>query len=632
VIYSALQKADGMKEKLLRQIKDPSVLKQFSQEQLEELCGEIRDRIIETVSKNGGHLAPNLGVIELTVAIHHVFQSPDDTIIWDVGHQSYPHKLLTGRYEKFSTIREFHGLSGFQNPAESPHDEFVTGHAGTALSSAMGLAEAHRIAGRKDRKVVAVVGDGALGNGISLEALNNVRALNGNFILIVNDNKMSISKSVGTLSTHLARVITARGYNRFKTRVKLFLKHFPLGHRMIRFISRLEAITKNLFVSSVLFEEAGFKYVGPLDGHDLPGLISHLQKIRELNVRPIALHVVTEKGHGCKYAISSPEKFHGVPAFDPLTGDVLPAPLNTKSFSSGFGESLLELAEKHKNVVAITAAMACGTGLKPFARRFPHRFFDVGIAEEHAVVFAGGLAGGGLKPVFAVYSTFLQRGLDCIFHDICLRNRPVIFCVDRAGAVEDGPTHHGIYDLPFLLEMPNLSILCPRDVTELRSMLFAAYERTGPVMLRYPRSNGADLELPRMPLAWGKAEEVQSGTEIAVWSIGRELSTALAAAALLKKKGRSVSVVNARFLKPFDSEKLLADAKTKCIVTIEDSLNAGGLGSLTDRLLANEKHNGLLHFSWPDGVLPHGSVTKLREHYGLLPEQIAQKICESVQA
>ena len=615
-----------MERKLLAAIHSPEDLRRMSGKELTELCKEIRDEIIETVAENGGHLAPNLGVIELTVALHKVFPSPDDTIIWDVGHQSYPHKLLTGRYENFKTIRKYGGLSGFQNPAESPYDKFVTGHAGTALSSAMGLAEAYAKTGVK-HKVVAVVGDGSLGNGISLEALNNVKALKGNFILIINDNKMSISKSVGAISTHLSQVITARAYNRFKTRTKLFLKHLPFGHSVIRIIGRLEAITKNLFVSSVLFEEAGFKYVGPLDGHNLPLLISHLEKIRELNVRPVALHVVTEKGHGCSYAISSPEKFHGVPAFDPQSGKLKSSSGKTKSFSAGFGESIIKLAEKHREVCAITAAMAGGTGLKEFSEKFPDRFYDVGIAEEHAVVFAGGLAAGGLRPVFAVYSTFLQRGLDCVFHDICLCGRPVIFCVDRAGAVEDGPTHHGIYDLPFLLNMPNLSIMAPRDVTELHDMLFAAFDRKAPVMLRYPRSDGSDLEVPRFPLKWGCAEEVQSGTDVAIWASGRELSSALAVAAILRRENCSASVVNARFLKPFDSEKMLADSQTKFIVTIEDAMNAGGLGILTDRLLVQRKIRGILHFSW-NGEMPppHGSLIELRKSAGMLPEQIAKRI------
>lgn len=615
-----------MKKKLLAAIQGPEDLRRLTGEELHELCGEIRDEIIATTAENGGHLAPNLGVIELTVALHKVFHSPDDVIIWDVGHQSYPHKLLTGRSGKFGTLRRYGGLSGFQNPQESPHDKFVTGHAGTALSSAMGLAEAFERAGKRN-KVVAVVGDGALGNGISLEALNNVKALKSNFILIINDNKMSISKSVGALSTHLSQVITARAYNRFKTRTKLLLKHLPFGHSIIRIIGRLEAITKNLFVSSVLFEEAGFKYVGPLDGHNLPSLISHLEKIRELNVRPVALHVVTEKGHGCSYAISSPEKFHGVPAFDPQSGKLKSSSGKTKSFSAGFGESIIELAEKHREVCAITAAMTGGTGLKEFSEKFPDRFYDVGIAEEHAVVFAGGLAAGGLRPVFAVYSTFLQRGLDCVFHDICLCGRPVIFCVDRAGAVEDGPTHHGICDLPFLLNLPNLSIMAPRDVTELHDMLFAAFDRKSPVMLRYPRSDGSDLEVPRFPLKWGCAEEVQSGTDVAIWASGREVSTALALSAILRRKNCSASVVNARFLKPFDSEKMLADSQTKFIVTIEDAMNAGGLGILTDRILVQRKIRGILHFSW-NGEMPpsHGPLPELRKNAGLLPEQMAERI------
>lgn len=618
-------------EGLLGRINGPQEIKQLSREELERLCEEIRSEIISVVSKNGGHLAPNLGVIELTVALHRVFNSPEDAIVWDVGHQSYPHKMLTGRYRRFHTIRQYGGLSGFQSPAESEHDVFATGHAGSALSSAMGLAAANERNGREG-KVVAVVGDGALGNGISLEALNNVREFHRNFILVINDNKMSISKSVGTISTHLTRFITGRRYNRLKTHVKYILRKLPLGTHVIHFVRRIEELTKNLLVSSVFFEEMGFKYVGPIDGHDLPSLIEHFEKIREITSRPIAVHVITEKGHGCKYAISSPEKFHGVPAFDPETGELLPAPKNTYSFSAAFGDAVVRLAEEHGDVVALTAAMSGGTGLNRFAKQFPDRFYDVGIAEEHAVVFAGGLAAGGLRPVLAIYSTFLQRALDCVFHDVCLQNRAVIFCVDRAGAVEDGPTHHGIYDLPFLLGMHNLAILCPRDATELGEMLSAAYENSGPVMIRYPRSNASDLAVPRSPLVWGRAEMVSCGGRVSIWSNGRELVTALAVAALLRTKNVAASVVNVRFLKPFDSELLVREAEEKLIVTIEDSLHAGGLGRIVNDQLIHRPNGGVLHFSWNADLLPHGSVPLLREHFGLHPEEISTRILAALES
>ncbi len=615
---------------LLDRVNGPQDIKNMSQAELLELCDELRSTIISVVSRNGGHLAPNLGVIELTVALHRVFNSPEDKIIWDVGHQAYSHKILTGRFKRFPTIRQYGGLSGFQQPTESEHDAFVTGHAGVALSSAMGLAAANEAEGRRDAKVVAVVGDGALGNGVSLEALNNIRELKRNLILVINDNKMSISKSVGTISTHLTRIITGRGYNHFKSYVKYVLRKLPFGSAVIHFISRVEELTKHLLVSSVFFEEMGFKYVGPIDGHDLPSLISHFEKIREITARPIAVHVITEKGHGCKYAISSPEKFHGVPAFDPVTGELKAGPKSSYSFSAAFGDSLIALAEKHPEVVALTAAMSSGTGLSKFAKQFRERFYDVGIAEEHCVAFAGGLAAGGLRPVVAIYSTFLQRALDCVFHDICLQNRPVIFGVDRAGAVEDGPTHHGIYDLPFLLGMPGLAILCPRDAAELCGMLFAAYDRNAPVMLRYPRSDASDIEVPRAPLVWGRAEVVAEGTEVSIWSDGRELLTALAAAALLRAKGVSAAVVNTRFLKPFDSELLLREAESKLLVTIEDSQCSGGLGRVVNDLLVQNPNNGVLHFSWPEGILPHGSVRILRENNGMLPESIASAVLKKL--
>ena len=615
---------------LLDRVNGPQDIKNMSQAELLELCDELRSTIISVVSRNGGHLAPNLGVIELTVALHRVFNSPEDKIIWDVGHQAYSHKILTGRFKRFPTIRQYGGLSGFQQPTESEHDAFVTGHAGVALSSAMGLAAANEAEGRRDAKVVAVVGDGALGNGVSLEALNNIRELKRNLILVINDNKMSISKSVGTISTHLTRIITGRGYNHFKSYVKYVLRKLPFGSAVIHFISRVEELTKHLLVSSVFFEEMGFKYVGPIDGHDLPSLISHFEKIREITARPIAVHVITEKGHGCKYAISSPEKFHGVPAFDPVTGELKAGPKSSYSFSAAFGDSLIALAEKHPEVVALTAAMSSGTGLSKSAKQFRERFYDVGIAEEHCVAFAGGLAAGGLRPVVAIYSTFLQRALDCVFHDICLQNRPVIFGVDRAGAVEDGPTHHGIYDLPFLLGMPGLAILCPRDAAELRGMLFAAYDRNAPVMLRYPRSDASDIEVSRAPLVWGRAEVVAEGTEVSIWSDGRELLTALAAAALLRTKGVSAAVVNTRFLKPFDSELLLREAESKLLVTIEDSQCSGGLGRVVNDLLVQNPNNGVLHFSWPEGILPHGSVRILRENNGMLPESIASAVLKKL--
>ena len=473
-----------MDEKILDNISSPEDLKALAPRQLTALCSELRETIIDTVSKNGGHLAPNLGVVELTVALHSVFNMPEDKIVWDVGHQSYVHKLLTGRRDRFHSIRTDNGLSGFTLREESEFDCFSSGHAGTAISAAMGFAAA-RDARNGSEHVIAVVGDGSLICGLSLEALNNVRSSCRNLIIIVNDNKMSISKSVGAIPNYLNRIITGRSYNHFKAFAKMAVQRMPSGSDIIGGIQKLEEATKSLFVPGVFFEEMGLRYVGPINGHKLPELIETFNRVKDFN-RPVIVHVITEKGAGCEYAKEAPEKFHGVSSFNPHTGHSEHASSGI-NFSAAFGASMIELAEKDPEVVAITAAMRSGTGLLKFSEQFPDRFFDVGIAEEHGLTFAGGLAAGGMRPVVALYATFLQRGLDCVFHDICLQNLPVIICADRAGIVEDGPTHHGIYDESFLLSMPRLSVLAPKNETELKAMLFAAYEQKTPVAIRYPR-------------------------------------------------------------------------------------------------------------------------------------------------
>ncbi len=614
---------DCFVNKILDEIHSPEDLTRLNGAQLSDLCLEIRNEIVQVTASNGGHLAPNLGVVELTVALYKVFHGPKDRIVWDVGHQTYAQKMLTGRYERFQTLRKFNGISGFQTPEESEHDVFFTGHAGVALSSVMGLAAAYEDT-KTDGTVIAVVGDGALGNGVALEALNNVRAHRKNCILIINDNKMSISKSVGTISNHLNRIITGRVYNRIKTRLKRILKKFPFGNQMIWTIQRTEGLLKNLLVSSVFLEELGFKYVGPIDGHDLHLMIDSFEKIKEIPTRPIAVHVVTEKGHGCRYALEAPDVYHGISPFDPVSGKPLKS--SGLTFSAAFGDSLIRLAEAHPDVLGITAAMATGTGMLPFSEKYPDRFYDVGIAEEHGLVFSAGLAAGGMRPVIALYSTFLQRGLDCVFHDICLPDLPVILCIDRAGIVEDGPTHHGIHDLGFLLEMPHLSILQPRDAEDLDAMMIAAYHQSHPVMIRYPRGSGENLDIPRAPIQWGRAFEVREGTDLAIWSTGRELVTALDVADLLRKDGLSVSVTDARFLKPFDESALLNDAAAKFLVTIEDCSKAEGFAGLVDRLLINAPHHEILHFGWGSGNIPFGSVAELRKQAGLTPDSIYREI------
>ncbi len=597
-----------MDEKILDNISSPEDLKALAPRQLTALCSELRETIIDTVSKNGGHLAPNLGVVELTVALHSVFNMPEDKIVWDVGHQSYVHKLLTGRRDRFHSIRTDNGLSGFTLREESEFDCFSSGHAGTAISAAMGFAAA-RDARNGSEHVIAVVGDGSLICGLSLEALNNVRSSCRNLIIIVNDNKMSISKSVGAIPNYLNRIITGRSYNHFKAFAKMAVQRMPSGSDIIGGIQKLEEATKSLFVPGVFFEEMGLRYVGPINGHKLPELIETFNRVKDFN-RPVIVHVITEKGAGCEYAKEAPEKFHGVSSFNPHTGHSEHASSGI-NFSAAFGASMIELAEKDPEVVAITAAMRSGTGLLKFSEQFPDRFFDVGIAEEHGLTFAGGLAAGGMRPVVALYATFLQRGLDCVFHDICLQNLPVIICADRAGIVEDGPTHHGIYDESFLLSMPRLSVLAPKNETELKAMLFAAYEQKTPVAIRYPRGASKINDLPVPALEWGKAEVVRDGSD-------------LAAAGIL---GCSCRIVNTRFLKPFDKELFLSDAAKMPIFTIEDNLEGAGLDSIADKLLINAGHHGVHHFAWPaDKIIPHGTQSCLREKFGMTPKAIACKI------
>ena len=610
-----------MDEKILDNISSPEDLKVLAPRQLTALCSELRETIIDTVSKNGGHLAPNLGVVELTVALHSVFNMPEDKIVWDVGHQSYVHKLLTGRRDRFHSIRTDNGLSGFTLREESDLDCFSSGHAGTAISAAMGFAAA-RDARNGSEHVIAVVGDGSLICGLSLEALNNVRSSCRNLIIIVNDNKMSISKSVGAIPNYLNRIITGRSYNHFKAFAKMAVQRMPSGSDIIGGIQKLEEATKSLFVPGVFFEEMGLRYVGPINGHKLPELIETFNRVKDFN-RPVIVHVITEKGAGCEYAKEAPEKFHGVSSFNPHTGHSEHASSGI-NFSAAFGASMIELAEKDPEVVAITAAMRSGTGLLKFSEQFPDRFFDVGIAEEHGLTFAGGLAAGGMRPVVALYATFLQRGLDCVFHDICLQNLPVIICADRAGIVEDGPTHHGIYDESFLLSMPRLSVLAPKNETELKAMLFAAYEQKTPVAIRYPRGASKINDLPVPALEWGKAEVVRDGSDLAIWAVGREVRTALEAAGIL---GCSCRIVNTRFLKPFDKELFLSDAAKMPIFTIEDNLEGAGLDSIADKLLINAGHHGVHHFAWPaDKIIPHGTQSCLREKFGMTPKAIACKI------
>lgn len=612
---------------MLENIDSPSDLRGLSIAELHKLPEEIRQKIIDIVSSNGGHLAPNLGVVELTIALHYVFNTPEDKLVWDVGHQGYVHKLLTGRREYMQSLRQYKGCPGFLSIDESEYDAFGAGHAGTAISAALGLAAARDQRGGQE-KVIAVIGDGSLSCGISLEGLNNVSETTKDFIIVLNDNKMSISPNVGAIPTYLNRLISGKSYNRFKAFAKMMLRQMPGGNEIRNAISRVEEATKSLFVPGVLFEELGIRYVGPIPGHDLNELIRTLKGIKNFN-RPVILHVITEKGRGYDPAIAAPEKFHGLPSFDPDTGK-RNGNSGEMTFSKAFGKTALELAEKHDDIVFVTAAMQYGTGLSELAKKYPEKIYDSGIAEEHAVIFAAGLAAGGMLPVVAIYSSFLQRALDCVFHDICLQNLPVIICTDRSGIVDDGPTHHGIYDLAFLRNLPNLSILSPKDENELRSMLIECANRRKAAIIRYPRGGtGKEFiqEEPSTP-EWGKAEVLRKGKDISIWSLGRESVTALEVSDILNKKGISAAVVNTRFILPFDNDLLIEHAAKTPIATIEDCQVSGGLGIITDEILINSKHKGIIHFGWSQEIIPHGETSRLREEFGMTAEKIAQNLLE----
>ena len=618
------------KTNLLDKIQSPADLKKLSIEELPALAAEIRQVLIDTVSQTGGHLASNLGVVELTIALHYVFNAPKDKMVWDVGHQGYVHKLLTGRKDIFKTLRNYDGCLGFLSREESEYDCFGAGHAGTAISAALGMIVASERQG-SDENVIAVVGDGSLNCGISLEGLNNVSGNTRRLIVVVNDNKMSISENVGAIPSSLNRIISGHGYNRFKNMAKMMVRKIP-GHNSIsKTINRIEENIKSIFLPGVFFEELGFRYIGPLDGHDLPKLIRALDGLSE-PARPLLIHVITEKGRGYQPAEEAPEKFHGMSAFNAETGKV-----NSKSkltFSKAFGETMIELAKQKDELAVITAAMAKGTGLSKFSIEFPCKFYDVGIAEEHAVVFASGLAAAGLRPVVALYATFMQRAFDCVFHDVCLQNLPVIFCLDRSGVVEDGPTHHGIHDLGFFRGVPNLSIMAPKDENELRQMIFTAYEMNSPVVIRYPRGSSKQVgelssETPT-PLKPAKAEIAREGKDGAIWAMGPEVFNALNIADKLAEENIELTVVNIRFVRPFDSDLLKKHAAKMPIFTLEDCQITGGLASEVDEVLINCKHKDIKHFGWQSEIIPHGTPEELRKNHGMNPENIIEKIKESL--
>ena len=598
----------------------PEDLKKLSVEQLEQVGSEVRQYMVQTVADNGGHLAASLGVVELTVALHSIYSSPEDKIIWDVGHQSYPHKLLTGRWDRFSTLRRRAGLCGFPKPAESEHDPFLTGHSSTSISAALGLAQARDLKGGSN-KVIAVIGDGAMTGGMAFEALNHAGHIKANVMVILNDNKMSISSNVGSMSSYLSRIRSDPKYSRLKKDFEVFVNKIPLvGERLIKSAERLKSSLKYLIMPGILFEELGFTYFGPVDGHNLSALRSILKQANKMS-GPVFVHVVTEKGKGYHYAEKSPEIFHGIGPFDLNNG----LPKKNKiapTYTDVFGRTLLDLAHENQDIVALTAAMTAGTGLKKFSEAYPDRFFDVGIAEQHGVTLATALAAGGMRPVFAVYSTFLQRAYDQILHDTCLQKLPVIFAVDRAGIVgEDGETHQGLFDLSYLRSMPNMSIMAPANEVELQKMLTAALNyKDGPVAIRYPRDKGLGLEMSEeKDLKWGKGELVKSGENLLIIAAGTTVNAAMTAAEKLFWQGYKTAVINARFVKPLDEELILKWAeKTEKVITVEENILAGGFGSAVMELFERKGLNyPLKRLGIDDCFVGHGTRPEMLTYCNL---------------
>jgi 1-deoxy-D-xylulose-5-phosphate synthase len=606
---------------LLDKIKLPDTLRELSAKQLEQVAAEVRTKIIDVTSRTGGHVASSLGAVELAVSLHAAFESPTDKIIWDVGHQAYAHKILTGRLERFETLRQQGGLSGFPNAEESPHDIFTVGHASTSISQALGLVKARDLNGEK-HSVVAVIGDGSLSGGLSFEGVNNVDGLNSNMIVILNDNEMSISKNVGAISSYLTQVSTSDAYVELRNRIEKLVKKVPrVGVPLFEAAKRLKDRTKHIVVSfkvDVIFEELGFKYFGPIDGHNIPLIISTLHHAREIQ-GPVLIHVITKKGKGYAPAEKDPTRFHGIGAFDKETGLALNGH-GHQTYTSVFGKTMVKLADRHPEMVAVTAAMIDGTGLEEFAKKYPDRFFDVGIAEEHAVTFAGALAKGGRRPVVAVYATFLQRAYDEIIHDVCLQNLPVVFAIDRAGIVgEDGATHNGIFDIASLRILPNLTLLAPSDDAELEAMMEYAIKQPGPVAIRYPRGGA--------PTAPQKSSPAHKKAKTVVLAVGSMVQPAREAA----QRSAEVKVVNVGFIKPLDKQLILGAVKdAEKIITVEEGVLEGGFGSAIMELLSDEKISlPVRRIGLPSKFIEHGKRDDILEEYGLSARGIERIINEN---
>ena len=615
-------------EKVLDRINSVKDLRKLSIEEKEKLAEEIRKVLLDVVSENGGHLASNLGVVELTIALHSVFNTPKDSIIWDVGHQTYVHKILTGRKDKISSLRRLNGIAGFPKTSESDFDCFNTGHSSTSISVALGMARANKIEGKSD-KVIAVIGDGALTGGMAQEALNDAGASNADITVILNDNEMSISKNVGGITYFLSKLRTKKFYTKTNNRVKRVLQKIPrIGNPFVKLVQKLKRGVKQIFIQKMYYEDIGFTYFGPVDGHDLEKLESILNTSKTIS-GPVLIHVVTKKGKGYKIAEENPDKFHSVSSFDVETGKLKKE--KKDDYSKIMGNKLVELAKKDEKIVAVSAAMIDGTGLKEFKKQFPNRIFDVGIAEQHALGMAAGLAKKGLKPVVPIYSSFYQRAYDQVIHDICIQKLPVVMCVDRAGIVgNDGETHQGIFDMAFFSLIPNITIMSPKNFAELEKMLEFAVNLNEPVVIRYPRGCEGKIKFDKCDdIKLGKAEVIKKGKDLTIVAIGKMIERAVEVSDILKEQSIDCEIINARFVKPLDYNTIERSIrKTKNVITIEDGILKGGLGSSVMELINEYKIEDVFvkMYGYDDVFVQHGSVEELEKLYGLDAKSIALSI------
>lgn len=613
---------------MIERINKPEDLKKLSIKQKEELSEEIRKYIIDVISENGGHLASNLGVVELTIALNSIFDFKKDKIVWDVGHQTYVHKILTGRKDELKNIRKMNGIAGFPKTEESEYDHFNTGHSSTSISAAMGMAKARDIKKEK-HNVIAVIGDGALTGGMALEALNHVGSSKTKMLIILNDNEMSISKNIGGINMFLSKLRARKGYTISNKSGRKVIDKIPfIGRKIVKIIQRTKQSIKQLIIPKMFFEDIGFKYLGPVDGHNIEDLEFLFDRAKELD-EPVLIHVLTKKGKGYKPAEENPDKFHATSSFNKEDGTA--KTIKTKDYSNAFGEYLIKMAEKNDRIVAITAAMKDGTGLANFSKRFPNRFFDVGIAEQHAITFAAGLAKEGMIPFVPIYSSFYQRAYDQVIHDVCMQNLPVVMCVDRSGIVgADGETHQGIFDMSFFKIVPNITIVAPKDFKELEEMMNFALNLKRPIVIRYPRGGENKEKFSKsQDIILGEPEILKEGKDLTIIAIGNQVSKAMSIARRIQDKGVQVEVINARFLKPLNEEKIVKSiTKTKSVITIEDSTIIGGLGSTVEEIIVknNLKDISLKCFAYPDVFVQHGSVQEIEKLYGLDENSIVKSI------